>query len=202
MDKMLVNTKNRKIVLAGMMVLLMFFSAKKGEAHGIGTPVKINVPSGPYLLSIWTDPEPLRVDETHVTVAVMWPETQEPIVAGVEVLVQLQSATDPIMTQTAVASPDNSANRLLYAAIFTDLPEPGQWQGIVTVVGSDGPGEDIPFSVEVLPPQPINWLRYGIIGLLILMLGWFIWSARKRTAHERPLKRRKIQLLQHGGTNY
>ena len=186
MDKTLILIKNKRTVISTfIMVLLIFFSAKQGQAHGIGTPVEINVPSGPYLLSIWTDPDPLRVDETHVTVAVMKPETQEPIVAGVDVFVQLQSSTDPVVTRTAVASPDNSANRLLYAAIFTNLPEPGLWQGVVSVVGSDGSGEDIPFSVEVLPPQPINWLQYGIIGLLILMFGWFIWSARKTTAHER-----------------
>lgn len=174
------------------MMFLMFFSAKQSQAHGIGTPVKINVPSGPYLLSIWTDPDPLRVDETHVTLAVMWPENREPILTDVEVFVQLQSSTDPVVTRTAIASPDNSANRLLYAAIFSDIPEPGLWQAVVTIIGPDGPGEDISFPVEVLPPQPINWLKYGIIGLLILMLGWFIWSARKTTAHERPLRHRKV----------
>lgn len=174
------------------MLLLFLLGIRPAAAHGIGTPQMINAPSGPYLLSIWTDPDPLRVDETHVTVAVMKIETQEPIVAGVEVLVQLQSSTDPVVTRTAVASADNSANRLLYTAIFNDLPEPGQWQGIVSVAGFDGPGEDISFSVEILPPQPINWLRYGIIGLLILVFGWFIWSARKTTVHERPLRRRKV----------
>ena len=184
---MLANIKNKKIVLAIVLVLLSFFSTKQSGAHGIGTPVKINVPSDPYLLSIWTDPDPLRVDETHVTVAVMKPETQEPIVAGVEVLVQLQSSTDPIVTRTTVASPDNSANRLLYAAIFTDLPEPGLWQGIVSVVGPDGPGKDIPFSVEILPLQSINWLRYGIISLLILVFGWFIWSAWKTTSRDQSI---------------
>lgn len=159
-------------------------------AHGIGSPQKINVPSGPYLLSIWTDPDPLRVDDTHVTVAVMEPETRQPIVVDVEVSVQLQSPGDPAVTQTAVAKADNSTNRLLYTAIFNALPESGRWQGVVSVVGTDGPGEDVAFSLEILPPQPINWLRYGIFGLASLLFGWFAWSSRKTTSNKRPLKRK------------
>lgn len=174
------------------LIMLPLLSVGIGQAaaHGIGTPQKLNMPNGLYLLSIWTDPDPLRVDETHVTVAVMEPETQAPIVDGVQVLVQLQSPSDPTVMQTAVASADNSANRLLYTAIFNDLPEPGLWQGVVAVVGPDGPGEDIPFSIEILPPQPFNWLRLGMISLTVLVFGWFVWSARGQRSPERPLKNR------------
>ena len=173
------------------MLILLGARPWQAAAHGIGNPQRINVPSGPYLLSIWTDPEPLRVDDTHVTVAVMKPETREPIVVGVEVSVRLQSTTDPVVTQTAVAKADNSTNRLLYTAIFNALPEAGRWQGVVSVVGSEGAGEDIPFSVEILPPQPVNWLRYGIYALVSLLFGWFVWSSWKATSREQPLRRRK-----------
>lgn len=160
-------------------------------AHGIGTPQQLNVPSGPYLLSIWSDPSPLRVNETHITVAVMDPETRTPIVAGVGATVQLQSLSDPAVIRTVVASPDNTANKLLYAATFDDLPEPGLWQIVVSVTGPNGPGEDVVFEIDVLPPSPFNGLRPAIIGLAGLLLGWVVWSWWKRQPRQRPLKRRE-----------
>lgn len=178
----------RKISL--IILLLLSVGIGQAAAHGIGTPVKINVPAAPYLLSIWTDPDPLRVDETHVTVAVMKPETRAPIVGGVQVLVQLYAPSDPTVSQTAVALADNSVNRLLYTAIFDDLPEPGQWQGVISVVGPNGPGEDIPFTIEISPPEPVNWLRWGIIGLVILVFGWFMRAARQTVSRRQPPKRR------------
>lgn len=159
-------------------------------AHGIGTPQQLNVPAGPYLLSIWSDPNPLRVNETHITVAIMNPETRMPIVAGVGATVQLQSPTDPAVRRTAVASPDNTANKLLYAAVFNDLPEPGLWQGVVSVTGPDGPGEDVAIEVEVLPAPPVNWRWLGIVTLVGVVLGWAVWSRWRRQPQPQPLKRR------------
>ncbi len=164
--------------IALLTVLLLSTGLTSVVAHGIGTPVQLNVPSGPYLLSIWTDPEPLRVNETHVTVAVMNPETQTPIITGVQATVQLQSPTDPTVTRMAVTSPDNTDNKFLYATAFSDLSEPGLWQGVISVTGPAGPGEDVRFEIDVLPPQPFNWLWAGIFGLIVLVLGWLVWSWR------------------------
>ena len=169
----------------------MFFGVRQVWAHGIGTPVQINVPSGPYLLSIWTDPDPLRVDETHVTVAVMEPETQAPIVTGVQVQVQLTAVADESLSFTAAASADNSANRLLYAAIFENLPTDGRWRGLISVDGPAGAGQDMPFEVEVLPPAPFNWLWPGIGGLVMLLLAWWVRSWR-RQASSQPSKGKGI----------
>lgn len=177
---MLANMKNKKIALATAIVLLAFLGVRSVWAHGIGTPVKINIPSGPYLLSIWTDPDPLRVDETHVTVAVMEPETQAPIVTGVQVRVQLTAVADESLSFTATASADNSANRLLYAAIFENLPTDGRWRGLVSVDGPAGAGKGVPFEVEVMPPAPFNWLWPGIGGMVVLLLVWWVHSWRRQ----------------------
>ena len=65
------------------------------HAHGTGTPQLLNAPTGPYLLSVWTDPDPLRVDEAHVVVAVVEPVTQEFSVSDVVVTVRLRWLADP-----------------------------------------------------------------------------------------------------------
>ena len=41
-------------------VPLLFIITLVADAHGTGTPQLLNAPAGPYLLSVWTDPDPLR----------------------------------------------------------------------------------------------------------------------------------------------
>ena len=76
-------------------LLLALFMAARLGAHGIGKPQVVNERVGPYLISVCTDPDPLRADETHVVVGVTNPDTREPVVGGIEVTVALVSAADP-----------------------------------------------------------------------------------------------------------
>ena len=66
-------------------------------AHGTGAPQVINADSGPYLVSVWTEPDPARVGELHVTVGVAEPETQEVVVDA-----QVEVALAPLGGETAV----------------------------------------------------------------------------------------------------
>jgi hypothetical protein len=45
-----------------------------GMAHGSGTPRLVNVAAGPYRLWVWSLPEPVRLGEMHLSVAVATPE--------------------------------------------------------------------------------------------------------------------------------
>ena len=108
-------------------VPLLFILTVVVHAHGTGTPQLLNAPAGPYLLSVWTDPDPLRADEAHVVVAVVEPETQEFIVSDVTVTVRLRSLADPTVERVETAETD-STNRLLFAAEFNDRVTPGRWQ--------------------------------------------------------------------------
>jgi hypothetical protein len=186
--------------MAALMILWLFFphNSTRVLAHGIGTPQQINAPSGPYLVSIWTDPEPLRVNQAHVTVAVMEPETQAPIVNGGQVTVQLQFVVDELISFARVALPDNATNKLFYVATFEGLPHPGQWRMTASVMGPDGPGEDVSFEVAVLPPASFNWQRLGLIGLSLVIAGWIMHSWRQQKTMKKPdashSRRRRSQL--------
>ena len=171
------------LILAALILLLLPLVAR---AHGIGTPQRLNVPSGPYWLSIWTDPDPLRADQTHIVVAVLEPETQEPIVTGVEVMVQLRSLADgTVRTQAAVT--DNT-NRLLYAAEFTDHVSPGRWEASVLVSGERGVGDPVTFEVEIGPARRVNWLWVGVGGLGAALVVWLLSAGRagRRRVRGRP----------------
>src|SRR5690606_22554607 len=110
--------RRRHAAAVFVLVLLALFAAAGGlRAHGTGTPRVMNQPAGPYLLSAWTDPNPLRVDETHVVVGVTDPDTRAPVVSDVVVTVRMTSLDDPSQIREEVAGTDN-VNRLLFAAEF------------------------------------------------------------------------------------
>ena len=123
------------------------------HAHGgAGTAQLVNTVSGPYLVSAWSDPDPLRVDDAHIAVALSDPVSLEPIVSGVQVVVRLTSADDPARVVSETAMPDE-VNRLFFAAVLSDRLEEGTWHVGISVYGDRGPGTEVGFDVEVEPSQ-------------------------------------------------
>lgn len=164
------------------------------RAHGMGTPQKINEPAGPYLVSIWTDPDPLRVDEVHVTVAVTDRQTQAPILDS-RVTVQLASLEEESVSLSAPATQENSPLKFLYVAVF-EPPFAGPWRGTVIVDGPDGSGEPVSFDIDVLPPAPFNWLWVGTGGLGVLLAFWLArsWLRTADQSHRLPARKRREDL--------
>lgn len=167
---------------AAFLLLIILGLAARLNAHGIGKPQVLNEPAGPYLLSAWTDPDPLREDEAHVVIAVSNPDTQEMIVEGVEVTVRMTSLADPSLTLAHVAGTDN-VNRLLFAVEFNDEVEAGRWRVDLGVSGDRGAGENISFEVDIEPARGFNWLWVGVGGLAAIVL---IWLASSMRGGQRP----------------
>lgn len=156
-----------------------------GLAHGGGTPQLVNEPTGPYWISVWSTPEPARVGEFHLTLALAEPgeerEAGDPVL-GADVRVRLEpvgaAALSPL---TATATNENSSNRLFYEADVT-IPEPGAWLVRVEVDGPAGAGV-ASFPLQVEPAQSTNWLLLGGSGVvLITVLFAFLSWHRNRTA--------------------
>ncbi len=150
-------------------------------AHGIGRPQMLNAPAGPYTLSIWTDPDPLRADEAHVVVAVLDPQTQEFIVNDVTVTVRLTPAADPAQVVSVVAGTD-STNQLLYAAEFNDRVTPGRWRVAVSADGARGASDEVAFEVDIEAARGFNWLWVGLGGLGVALVLWVVVSLRAAPA--------------------
>jgi hypothetical protein len=150
-------------------------------AHGGGTPQVLNEPAGPYLISVWTDPEPLRTDESHVNVAVLEPDTRAPVLEGVEVLVQLRPPGDESSLLTKEATTEQSTNKTIFVAVFEDLPSDGRWDVSVTARGPAGDSDPVAFEVDILPPAPRDWLRIGLsaAGVIALIAAVAVWLRRQ-----------------------
>jgi len=181
--------RRRPIGIALLVALLpALFLAARLAAHGIGKPQVLNEPAGPYLVSVWTDPDPLRADETHVVVGVTDPATRQPIVTGIEVTVAFTSADDPSLVVSRVAGTD-SVNQLLYAAEFNDRVSEGPWQVAVAVTGEQGAGRIAGFDVDIEPARGFGMLRLGIGGMAVIVGVWVLGSMREESPARARRKR-------------
>lgn len=169
--------RHRRIAIPIVLALMAAGLVAGLRAHGIGKPQLLNEPAGPYLLSAWTDPDPLRADEAHVVVGVTDPDTREPIVTGVRVMVTMTSLVDPSTVLTEVAGTDN-VNQLLYAAEFNDQVTEGRWRVDLAVSGEKGSGQSPSFEVDINPARGFNMLWLGVGGLAVIVVGWVITSMR------------------------
>lgn len=161
-----------------LMVVGLLIDVSPASGHGIGLPQVVNVPNGPYLVSVWTDPDPLREDETHIVVAVMDPVTRAPLVEDVTVSVRMAATDHQGDTITETALSDNSANQLLYVVVFNNLISMGAWQATVIIDGPLGSAADVTFPLEITAAQGFNWLWLGIGGLVIAIGVWMAFAAR------------------------
>ena len=80
--------------------------------------------AGPFIVSVFTAPEPLRVGPVEVTVLVQ--SSGGAVLTDADVDILLESATRPIERRRARATQDAASNKLAKAAVV-DLPAAGQW---------------------------------------------------------------------------
>lgn len=164
-----------------MLVLAVASVGGVAQAHGGGTPQLANVRVGPYGVSVWTQPEPLRVGVVHFTVTVAEPLTPAagqsveagPPVLNAAVQLELTSLDRPDQILAVSATHQAAVNKFFYEADL-DLPVAGQWEVRVLVNGPAGAG-DARFEVEVLPPATFTgWFLGGGLAVVLLAFGWVI----------------------------
>jgi hypothetical protein len=191
--------------LSLVIVLLMLLVAAPMStdlyAHGGGTPRLTSVPVGPYRLYAWSEPEPWRVGEVHLSLAVTMPNPDstsnqiEVPVTDVQVLVTY-SAMNGNEADTSVAPIVVEAVRQEFLSNFYYESDPtlirvGEWQVNVDLSGPEGTG-NIQFAMETLPPQTVNWTMVGgAAGALIVALALLaVWSrSQQPNAAQRPTPR-------------
>lgn len=171
--------------------------ARPAWAHGGGVPQLTNAEAGPYRVSAWTLPDPIRVGEMHVSVAISEPpapgtveEGMGDLVLDAQVRVQLEPVAQPGEGLVTFATREEAVNKLFYET-DVDLPSEGQWQVNILVEGPAGSGK-ASFELRVLPASTFNTLRAlpplwvaGGVGLALLTAGWLVRSFRTRDAYRR-----------------
>jgi hypothetical protein len=157
-------------------------------AHGGGTPRLTSAEAGPYRLYAWTEPEPWRVGEAHLSIAVTKPNpdatsTQVELpVTDAAVEVTFSPTADPSAAIVVQGTHQTLLENIYYEA-DTVLPSAGEWTVTITARGAEGTGE-AGFTLEALPPRAVNWTLVGAAGgvLVVLLAVMAIWSRAQQPA--------------------
>ena len=147
-------------------------------AHGGGTPRLTSEPTGPYLLSVWTAPDPVRAGELHLTVAVADPARDDAPVLAALVQVELRPRAAHAPPLSARADNEEGANKLLYEADLV-LPAAGRWDVQVTVDEPAGQGA-AQFELDVLAARTGNWPLFGGAGVTLAALLFLAFRRHRR----------------------
>ena len=144
-------------------------------AHGGGTLQLSDTLAGPYRLTVWTSPEPVRMGELHVTVGVGDTNGLSVLDASVLVIITPPNGSGKPFSDDATTS--QSANKFNYEVDF-ELISPGIHEITVEVRGVEGEGF-ASFDIEVLPLKVHEWNRVVLIGGgVVAAVAWIVWRKR------------------------
>ena len=191
------------LLTLGGLALILSGAVRPAQAHGGGVLQLVNASAGPYLVSVWSEPDPPRAGELHLSVAVSAPppgsaelaevgaaelaevgaaETEAgAVVLDAMVRVRAQSAGGAGEILSATASREEAANKFLYEADL-ELPHAGEWRVEVQVAGPAGAGE-VGFDLHVLPAQTnplaaLSWPLWAGLGLVMAAGVWLVMGTR------------------------
>ena len=160
------------------------------EAHGGGQIRVSAVASGPFLLSVWTNPpQAVAGRPLHITVGVSDYVTQGPVLdAQVEVhVVERETGTTIV---TSFATTDQSTNKLFYETDIV-VREPALYQ-IIVITTRETSVAGVSFELSVNPASQNSWLRYTPIGIgLSLGLILFRWWQKQQKVIMTPVRERQ-----------
>ncbi len=144
-------------------LLLLATSAPALADGGIVRHVEV---VGPWRVTVFTSPTPVRAGPVDVSFLVQKAATGETVLDA-SIDVQCEGPGEPVAVRATRA---RATNRLLYAALFT-LPAPGDWRFTVTV-REDICVRDFSFSVFAESPLPPwqsywPWFSLPILGLAL-----------------------------------
>jgi hypothetical protein len=155
--------------------LLLLLAAAPLLANG-GTVRISREAVGPYLVSVFTSPTPLRTGEVDVSVLVQ--DTVREAVLDVPVMVEARPVGFDGAAVRYEATRRQATNRLFKAAKFP-LTEAGDWELRVRV--GDDEGGEVSFRVELTDPTILDrpYVLAALILVPLLALGWFLLGREK-----------------------
>lgn len=156
-----------------LMAAWMAVTYHPAAAHGGGAPRLVNVPIDAFVMSVWTNPDPLRVGVVHVTVSLAETAALEganqpgAAALGQTIALTIMPAAGGAPITTAVTH-EQAANKLFYEADIT-IPGAGSWVFALVVNGS----AEQHFTAEVMPARPpVAWLGLAALAGVALVAVW------------------------------
>jgi len=165
-----------RIVVAVLWAVNLVWVAAPLYAHGGGVPRLTGELAGPYRIFVWSQPEPLRVGDIHLSIGLVRAEAEgsraadaldEPV-TDATVTVSLQPVAENARPIRTLAVLQEQLGSYYYEADAT-LPTAGDWRITIDVSGDLGDGSAA-FVGAVASAREVNWLLLIAAGLLLLCL--------------------------------
>jgi hypothetical protein len=155
--------------LSTFLVIAALITALAGVAGADGGVVRFNGPAGPFDVTVFTAPTPLRAGPLDISVLVRDRADRRPILDA-QVSVQLKPGNGKGLTVDVAATRAQATNKLLYAALV-DLPGPGPWNMQVKVrQGAKVAAVSQRFeAARALPPLLAFWPYLGLPPLAVAL---------------------------------
>jgi hypothetical protein len=166
------------VIIASIAALLLL-QPDQTNAHG-GRLQRELAPAGPYVVSVWTAPDPARVGLLDFSASVLRSDTRQPV--SVEMRLTARASSMPgfvegVGSREAGRFFDFLAPPLYHVKV--EFPTQGRWHVSVSVTGAAGHG-DIGFDMDVAPALRVPW---GVIAAsatvsVLLLATWFVVNGR------------------------
>jgi hypothetical protein len=150
-------------------------------ARADGGVLRLSQASGPFVISVFTAPEPLRAERAEVSVLV---QAESSVV--LDALVELRLRAPGGVEQTLAATRAAAGNQLLQSA-SVELRPAGRWELAVTARRA-GTAATVSCDLDVGPASPgltAQWLPLLLPALCILL---FLWRERSRGRRRPPAR--------------
>jgi hypothetical protein len=134
-------------------------------------------PAGPYDITVFTSPNPLRVGPIDVSLLVQRHGSDD-LVEGIQALVTITPLGHAGPGGAFPATRAQATNKLFYAAKFR-LPRAGRWRISTGVVGPQGSGSAA-FEIEAGEAQLIDPVALWLL-LAVVPVALGIWRTHGRT---------------------
>jgi len=167
---------HRSVQRAFVTILAIVLLAVPMPAQANGGQVRIaNQPIGPYEVTVFTSPVPLRTGTVDVSVLLQHADTKQ-IVDGAEIVLWVEPATGDEPQQYPVTR-DQATNKLYYAAEFS-LDRPGEYLFRLEIRAPQAAGT-VSFTATVEEARTgfwQSWWFWALVGVASVILLWWLFG--------------------------
>ena len=138
------------------------------EAQADGGAVQFEKTAGPFIITVFTTPTPLRAGPADISLMIQSRENRQPVL-DCQALVELNK--EGAMSIRSEATHEAAQNKLLYAA-QVNVPEPGTWE-IEAAIKHGDDSIDVAGEIIVASSKPVLLVYWRSLVLPPLFISLF-----------------------------
>ena len=148
-------------------------------ASADGGALQFTRSAGPFIITVFTTPSPLRAGPVDISLMIQSSENQEPVL---DCVANVQLRKEGSRSIGSEATHQVSQNKLFYAAPL-NVPESGVWELEVAIWHGDT-SANVSGPITVAPPNPVllgYWRSLAVPPVFISLFALNQWLKRRRT---------------------